>query len=427
LSVVVVGLEHRQAPLNVLERVAVGEAEQAKVLGTLRECTNLQETVLLSTCLRTEVYAVVDRFHDAVAEVEELLAALAGTDVSSLQPYLGVRFDEDVPSHLFSVASGLQSAVVGESEVLGQVRRAWERAQAERASGPVLARLFRHAVLTGKRVRSETGIGRGTTSFAHAAVELAERRLPGGLGGTKVVVLGAGQMGIGLVGALTKRSSRNQPAEVVLANRTVARAQEALDQVNGPVTVRAASLAELPELLTWCDVAMSAVQAPEPVIGTEQLVPGRAGDGRPLLLVDLGVPRNVEPQLAALPQVTLVDMEDLRSSVDLVLRERLAETEQARTIIAEEVDRYREASRARGAAPVVAALRTRIEEVRVAELDRRRRGTGEMSDAEWEQVDSLTRSVLAKVLHEPTILLKETAGTARGERLVEALRILFDL
>ena len=197
MSVVVVGLEHKQAPLSLLEGVAVGDAEHGKVMGALRDCDNLQESVLLSTCLRTEVYAVVDRFHDAVAEVERLLASLAGQDVTALQPYLGIRFDDDVPGHLFSVASGLESAVVGESEVLGQVRRAWERAHAERVSGPVLARLFRHAVHTGKRVRSETGIGRGTTSFAHAAIELAERRLPGGMAGRRVVVIGAGHMGSG--------------------------------------------------------------------------------------------------------------------------------------------------------------------------------------------------------------------------------------
>ncbi|HEY1734517.1 MAG TPA: hypothetical protein VGG23_08730, partial [Acidimicrobiales bacterium] len=202
MSVVVVGLEHRQAPLSLLERVAVSDADHAKVLGSLRDCANLQESVLLSTCLRTEVYAVVDRFHDAVAELEAQLAGLAGMEVAELQPFLGIRFDDDVAVHLLAVSSGLESVVIGESEVLGQVRRAWERAHHERVSGPVLAGLFRHAVETGKRVRSETGIGRGTTSFAHAAVELADRRLPSGLGGGRVVVVGAGHMGTGLVGAL---------------------------------------------------------------------------------------------------------------------------------------------------------------------------------------------------------------------------------
>jgi len=427
VSVVVVGLEHRQAPLSLLEKVAIGGSEHDKVLGVLNGCGNLQESVLLSTCLRTEVYAVVDRFHDAVAEVEELLAGLAGMDVADLRPYLGIRFDEDVPAHLFAVASGLESAVVGESEVLGQVRRAWERSNEERVSGPVLAGLFRHAVRTGRRVRSETGIGRGTTSFAHAAVELVDRRLPSGLGGSRIVVVGAGHMGSGLLSALVTRPEGKRPAEVVIANRSLHRAEEVVAGVPSDVKVRAEGLGGLHDLLASSDVAFTAVEGASPILGADRLLAGRPGGRGPLLIVDLGVPRNVEPQLGALPDVTLVDMEDLRTSVDLVLRERLAETEQAREIVTEEVERYREASRARGAAPVVAALRSRLEEVRVAELERRRGSFGDLSDADWSRIDSVTRSVLAKLVHEPTLLLKQSAGTPRGERLVEALRILFDL
>jgi glutamyl-tRNA reductase len=427
LSVVVVGVEHRQAPLSLLERVAVGDAEVGKVLAALRECANLQESVLLSTCLRTEVYAVVDRFHDAVGEIEAILAGLAGTELAELQPFLGVRFDDDVTMHLFAVAAGLESAVIGESEVLGQVRRAWERAHDERVSGPVLAGLFRHAVETGKRVRSETGIGRGTTSFAHAAVELADRRLASGLGGVRALVIGAGHMGSGVVSAMASKPDGQRPEDVVVANRDRARAEAVAASAPSRLSVRAAGLDEVPELLGACDVAFTAVQGAHPVIGTDQLLTGRSGPVQPLLIVDLGMPRNVEERMGALADVTLVDMEDLRSSVDLVLRERLVETEQARQIVAEEMERYREASRARGAAPVVAALRSRLEDIRAGELARRRGGFDSLSDSDWERIDSVTRAVLAKLVHEPTLLLKETAGTPRGERLVEALRILFDL
>ncbi|HEY3942002.1 MAG TPA: glutamyl-tRNA reductase [Acidimicrobiales bacterium] len=427
---VVVGIEHRRAPMGLLEALSVGEAEHAKVLGSLRECSNLQESVLLSTCLRTEVYAVVDRFHDAVGEIEALLASVGGLEVDALRPFLGIRFDADVPAHLFAVASGLESAVVGESEVLGQVRRAWERAHAERVSGPVLAGLFRHAVHAGKRVRTETGIGRGTTSFAHAAVEVAGGHRPGGLGGARVLVLGAGQMATGLVGALAKRDDGGRPAEVVLANRNLQRAVDAAAGHDG-LDLRAAPLEEVPDLLLWCDVALAAVQVPAPVIGVEQLArrsgsPGVAGGAPPLVVVDLGVPRNVDPEVAGLAGVTLVGMEGLQASVDAALGERLAETAAARAVLDEEVGRYGEVSRARGAAPVVAALRSRLEDVRLAELERRLGGS-DPTDDEWQRVDALTRAVLAKVLHEPTVVLKETAGTPRGERLVEALRTLFDL
>ena len=173
MSVVVIGLQHKQAPLSLLEAVAVGDADLHKVLAALSHRRNLQETVVLSTCLRTEVYSVVDRFHDAVAEVYEVLSEHSGVSIDELAARATVRFDDDVTPHLFSVTSGLESTVLGESEVVGQVRRAFEHAQEEGVWGPVLSALFQHALQTGKRVRTETGIARGTTSFAHAAVTVA--------------------------------------------------------------------------------------------------------------------------------------------------------------------------------------------------------------------------------------------------------------
>jgi glutamyl-tRNA reductase len=426
VSVVVVGLEHRQTPLPLIERVAVGDAELSKVLGELKECANLQESVLLSTCLRTEVYAVVDRFHDAVAELEGLLARVAGSEVDELRPYLGVRFDDDVPEHLFAVASGLESAVVGESEVLGQVRRAWERSHEERASGPVLAGLFRHAVRTGRRVRHETAIGQGSTSFAHAAVEMVDHRLAGGLQGTRVVVVGAGHMGSGLLRALATRPAGRRPNEIVIANRTLERAVHAAAGAQDGVAVRTEELQALPQVLVTADVVITAVQSPAPVLSPAMLAARPAGVAR-LLIADLGVPHNVEPQVARLTGVDVLDMEDLRTEVDSAKRDRLTETGLARQIVIEEVERYRVANRARGASPVVSALRSRLEDVRVAELERRRASFGDISDADWSRIDAVTRSVLAKLVHEPTLLLKQSAGTPRGERLVEALRILFDL
>jgi len=424
LSVVVVGLEHRTSPLDLLERVAVADGDVPKLLGELRDRINLQESVLLSTCLRTEVYAVVDRFHDAVSEVQDVLVEHSRVDLSDLEPHLSIRFDDDVAAHLFDVASGLESIVLGESEVLGQVRRSWERAQEERVCGPVLAGLFRHAVQTGKRVRSETAIARGTTSFSHAALQLVEHRR-GGLAGTSVVVVGAGEMGSGLLSALSGLAPDHRPAEVTVANRTRARAAELAGRVDGPAV--AVGWPDIGTAVAGADVVFVAVDAEAPVLTAEDVAPAGDRRTRPLLVVDLGMPRNVDRRVASLGGVSVIDMEDLRASVTQVLDERRGEAELARAIVAEEVGRYREASRARGAAPVVAALRSRLEALRVAELDRRRNQFAALSDEDWTQVDAVTRSVLAKLVHEPTVLLKDTAGTPRGERLVEALRILFDL
>jgi len=424
VSVVVVGIEHRTAPLELLERVSVLESELPKVLGKLSHRVNLQESVLLSTCLRTEVYAVVDRFHEGVSEVQELLADQARLPVEDIEPNFEVQFDDDVATHLFSVAAGLESAVLGEPEVLGQVRHAWERAEEERVCGPVLARLFRHALRTGKRARTETGISRGTISFAHAAVELSARNLDGGLRDKVVVVTGAGELGKGLVRALVSLPADRRPSEVLLTNRTVAKAQALASSSELSQIIKAIDMAALPQAIETADLLLSAVEADAPIIDADQLASESARGGRPLLVVDLGMPRNVRPSVEDLPGVTLLDMDDLKSSVDEASKERHAEVDEVRSIVAEEVGRYRADSRARSAAPVIGALRARLEGIRVAEVERRR---GSLPEDEWRRLDEVTRATMAKLLHEPTILLKETAGTPRGERLVEALRNLFDL
>jgi glutamyl-tRNA reductase len=424
VSVVVIGLQHTQAPLPLLEAVAVPDGDLHKTLSALSHTRNVQESVVLSTCLRTEVYAVVDRFHDAVAEIYEVLSEQSHRSVEELSAHAVVRFDDDVTSHLFSVTSGLESVVTGETEVVGQVRRAFERAQEEGTCGPVLSALFRHALQTGKRVRTETGISKGTTSFAYAAVTVARGDAGAGLRGARVVVVGAGDMGLGVCRALADIAAADAPERVVVVNRSAERAQDLVRQTaTGPFAMRAAPLEHVARELAEADVVLSAVAAESHVLGTADF----AGLSGPLLVIDLGVPRNVEATVAALEGVTLLDMDTLSVSVARALGDRAEESVAARDIVAAEVDRYRSASRQRGAAPIIASLRSRLETLRVAELERRRAQLADLSEEEWDHVDAATRAALAKMLHEPTMLLKETAGTPRGERLVEALRILFDL
>ncbi len=427
MSVIVVGLEQKRAPLELLDRVSVTEADTPKALGRLRDQPNLSEAVLLSTCLRTEVYAVVERFHDGVDGIQEFLADVGGTSVEALAEYCTIRFDDDVTEHLFSVASGLDSAVLGESEVLGQVRRAWERSQGEHASGPVLGTLFRHAVETGKRVRSETAIARGITSLSHGAVALAAASRPGGLEGTRVAVIGAGEMGEGVAQALDGHGVEH----LIMANRTIGRVETLVaglpDTAAGAVETR--DLDDLVSLLGEADVAFTTVGTAHPLVGRDTLEAALTRrTGRPdLVVVDLGVPRNVEPAAADLDALVLLDMEDLRAAVADALTGRREEVEAASAIVADEVERYRAASRARDAAPIVSALRSQVEEARRAEFDRQRSKRSDLDDAQWEQVDTVTRAMVAKLLHQPTVVLKEAAGTPRGERLVESLRALFDL
>ena len=380
--------------------------------------------MVLSTCLRTEVYAVVDRFHDAVAEIYDVLSEQSGVAVEELSAHATIRFDDDVTSHLFAVTSGLESVVTGETEVVGQVRRAFERAHEEGTSGPVLSALFRHALQTGKRVRTETGISKGTTSFAYAAVTVARGQDQAGLRGARVVVVGAGDMGLGVCRALSDIAAADAPTRVVVANRSSRRARDLVRESEGSTfEMRAVPLEHVGAELVDADVVLSAVAAESHVLEASDF----DGVTGPLLVIDLGVPRNVDPAVAGLEGVTLLDMDTLSASVARALGDRQEESVAARDIVAAEVERFRTASRQRGAAPVIASLRARAESLRVAELERHRAQLADLTEEEWEHVDAATRAALAKMLHEPTMLLKETAGTPRGERLVEALRILFDL
>ncbi|MHB8328967.1 MAG: glutamyl-tRNA reductase, partial [Acidimicrobiales bacterium] len=318
----------------------------------------------------------------------------------------------------------LRSAVVGETEVLGQVRRALEHAEAERAAGPVLSGLFRRAVQVGRRVRSTTAIARGSTSLSHVAVELAAEHAGGTLAAKTVLVVGAGEMGEGLIDALAGQAGH---ARIVVANRTHARAEALAARVGGT----GVGLHELPGALPGVDAVLVSTGANLALLDAELLGPvaaARAAEGRPdLVVVDLSVPRNVDPGVGVLPGVALFDMNDLRAHAERALDGRRAELAGAEEIVADEVERYRADGRARGAAPVVSALRARLDDLRDAELARHRSRLASLDEAQWHEVESVVRDVLAKLVHTPTVALKDAAGTPRGERLVEALRALFDL
>lgn len=419
MSVLVIGLNQRTVPLGVLERMTVSDVAMPKLLGALLDGGNLSEVVVVSTCARTEVYAVVERFHAGLADVYRCLGDLGHCAPEEFADHLYCYYEKAAVTHLFEVAAGLDSAVLGEGEVLAQVRRAWENAREERAAGPVLGHLFRHAVEVGKRARTETGIARGITSISQAAVALVAQRLGGSLAGRRVLVLGAGEMGEGMAIALGA-----SPAEVLVANRTWERAVELAGRVGGcPVAldVIGGALAEV-------DVLLASTGAASTVLDVGDLAPvmDRRG-GRPLLVVDLAVPRDVDPAVAELEGLTLLDMDDLASFAEAGMAERRCEVAAVAEIITEEVARHTEACAARDAAPVVSALRARAESIRVEELDRYRVRLAGLSAAERGSVEALTRQLLAKVLHEPTVALKEAGGSPRGERLGEAVRTLFDL
>lgn len=420
MALISVGIDHEHASLDFLERATVAEHEWSKVLRTLVSHRNIHEAVFVSTCLRTEVVAVIDRFHGALEEITLTLSGATGLVPSEFQDVLTVHFDRGVANHLFAVAAGLKSVVPGEFEVLGQLRRALELAVEEQSAGAELDELFHRALATGRRVRSETAISRGTTSFAQAAVSMAFETLGDELGGAEVVVVGAGQLASGVVKSLLAAPPR--VGRLTLVNRTPSRAEALAIDVNDE-RFSVQPLERVDTYLAAARLAIVAVEVPAPLISRQQL----EGCSQPLLVVDLGVPRAVAHDLEDLANIRRVDIGDLRDQVERALGDRHEALDQARELVAIDVEKYLSDQRARGAASIVKDLRERFDEIVDTEMTRRERELATLSDQERELLRSIVQSVVAKIAHRPTVTLKEAAGTDQGVRLSEATRSLFDL
>lgn len=419
MSVVVIGLNHRTAPLDLLERMTVGDGQLPKALLDLCTREHISESLVLSTCNRTEVYAVAERFHGAYSDIRNFLADFSFLPPEDFSDHLYVHYDSAAAAHLLAVTAGLDSAVLGESEIQGQVKVAWERAREQGTAGPALNLLLRHALEAGKRARTETGIARNIASVSQAAVAMTGQRL-GGVAGRTVVVLGAGEMGEGMAVALAGAGA----GDVLVANRTQARATELAARVGG----RAVPLVELPERLADVDVLLTSTGSRAPMIERADLEPVMAGRAdRPLLIVDIAVPRDVDPAVAEVPGVTLLDMDDLRGFAAAGVAERRREVAAVEAILDDELERYLGATSAREVAPMIVALRDRAEAVRSAELDRLRGRYDDLDERQLGMVDAVTRGLVAKLLHQPTVVLKDAAGSPRGDRLVAALRELFEI
>jgi glutamyl-tRNA reductase len=303
---------------------------------------------------------------------------------------------------------------------LGQVREAWDGARAEGTCGPVLGGLFRHALEVGKRARSETGIARGTTSLSQAAVAMAAERL-GSLDGRRIMLLGTGDMGEGMAQALAASPG---VVEVLVANRSANKAAALAARIGG----RPVELSGFPTALEEVDLLLTSTGSPSVLLEASDVeLVMEARGGRPLLIADIAVPRDVDSAVGGVPGVTLLDMDDLRAFAEAGIEGRRQEITRVQAIIGEEVERYLGSVTEREVAPLVADLRARAEVVRRAELERYRSKLAGLDERQRDAVEAMTRAVLNKFLHEPTIRLKESAGSPKGERLAEALRALFDL
>lgn len=423
MSVLVVGMSHRSAPVEVLERAAVGADDVAKLLDEMLRGTHVSEAVLLSTCNRIEVYAVVDAFHGGLADVSAVLGRHAGMELPELTEHLYVHYAAAAVQHLFAVASGLDSMVVGEAQILGQLRTAYAGADELGAVGRVLHELSQHALRVGKRVHASTGIDAAGASVVSEALADAADALGGDLAGRRAVLVGAGAMG-GLAAAHLRRAGAS---EVVVLNRTPARAVRlaAITAEHG-TPARGGTLDALATELATADVMVACTGAVGVVVDratVAEAVAARAG--RPLAICDLGLPRDVDAGAGALPGVTIVDLIGLQRR--LATGERGAAVSAAQELVAEEAQTYLTAQRSAEVTPTVTALRRHASDVIDAELLRLDSKLPDIDAHVRAEFDRSVRRVVDKLLHTPTVQVKRLAEGPDGDSYAAALRKLFEL
>jgi glutamyl-tRNA reductase len=413
MALIVVGINHRGASLEIRERIAYAASEIGKALTELREASSAREIVLLSTCNRTELYLVEDDA-DVTPAAWAALSARLGGDASG---YGYVRRDRDAVTHLFRVASGLDSMVLGEAQIHGQVRDAWESSRTH--SGPILNRLFQTSLLVAGRVRNETSVARGAASVSSASVQLA-KQIFGALGGKRAMVLGAGEMAELALECLHDQGVRTS----IVANRTYERAME-LAARYGAVAMH---YEECWTALADVDVLVCSTAAPHPVVFVDHVKPALASRGdRPLCILDIALPRDVDPAVGKLSNVFLYNLDDLQAVVATNLERRHAELPTAEQLIEHEVVKYWDWVAGLAAVPVLTAMRDRMEEVRSKEVADAMRRLQHLPPAERAVVEELSKSLMNKFLHEPTVRLRAAASNGRGLGVVDTVRYLFGL
>jgi glutamyl-tRNA reductase len=420
MSVLVIGVSHRSAPLSLLEQVALDPSGVEQLATSLRSSENVAETVVVATCNRVELYAEVATFHAGLADLSAALSSTTGVPLEGLRDHLYVHYADRAVAHLFTVACGLDSMAVGESQVLGQLRGAWETAQRSGSSGRVLGRLMQQAFRVGKRAHAETGIDRAGASLVGAGLRRAEQAL-GPAHELSVLVVGAGSMSA--LAATTLH--RAGVASLTIANRTPENAQRLADAVEATTV----SLDALGDALREADLVVSCTGSLGHVVDAELAAAAATGRTRPQLYVDLALPRDVQAAVADVPGVTLVDLEGLGR--DLAAEDFSADVEQVRNLVAEEVGGYLAQRRVQAVAPTVVALRARAAEFVESELARLAQRLPDVGDDVREQVQRevarTVHRVVDKLLHTPTVRVKELAGRSDGGSYAAALRELFDL
>jgi glutamyl-tRNA reductase len=419
MHLTLVGLSHKTAPVEIREKLTFPPHRQEEAIRGLMESDQVAECVILSTCNRTEIYAVVISEEAGKHAILDFLCEHHGIDRHELVRYHYLVDGAPVVRHLFRVVASLDSMVVGEAQILGQVKEAYDYAFEFEGSGRVFNKLFRQSFEVGKRVRSETAIGEAAVSISYAAVELAKKVFET-LEGRTILVVGAGKMS-----ELTaKHLVSNGVKTVLVANRTYERAEELASAFGGD----AIRYDALFERMTEADIVISSTGAPHHVITrdkVEDALHGRAG--RPLFMIDIAVPRDIEPEVNELRGVFLYDIDDLNGVVESNLEERMREARRAERIIDEEMEGFASWLESMEVVPTIAAMRAQAERIRQAELEKALKRLGGLSEKEIKTIQALTGAIINKMMHEPTARLKELAGEKEGYLYVDAVRHLYGL
>ncbi|MEU7295606.1 glutamyl-tRNA reductase [Streptomyces exfoliatus] len=427
MSLLVVGLSHRSAPVSILERAALAADTQVKLLQDTLAAEPAAEGTVLATCNRIELYADVDKFHAGVAELSTLLAQHSGVGLDELTPYLYVHYEDRAVHHLFSVACGLDSMVVGEGQILGQIKDALALGQEQHTAGRLLNDLFQQALRVGKRAHSETGIDRAGQSLVTFGLEqLADvTDVDTWAKGKRALVIGAGSMS-SLAAATLARSG---VSEIVIANRTLARAERLAQILSEPggtgVAAHAVEMVAVGDELTRADVVVSCTGATGLVLTGEAVETAVRGRRTPLALLDLAMPRDIDAAAHRVPGVRLVDIESLaEASADAPMA---ADVDQVRGIVSDEVAAFGAAQRAAHITPTVVALRTMAADVVANEVARLEGRLPGLDDKQRAEITQTVRRVVDKLLHAPTVRVKQLASEPGGAGYADALRTLFDL
>lgn len=419
MNILAVGLNHKTAPVEIREQVAIAPGVLVECLQQITALPDILEGLVLSTCNRVELYAIG---HDAPAAIERLksfLAEFRRVPAATLAPHLYEYRGEAAIRHLFRVAASLDSMIIGEPQILGQLKEAFACARDCRSAGLVLTRLLHRAFSVAKRVRTETAIASQAVSISYAAVELA-RKIFGSLQDRSVLIIGAGEM----CELAARHLVGHQVASVVVANRTFDRALQLAGQFGG----KAIPFENIAEHLPRADIVLASTGAGEHLLArsqVEQVI--RRRRNRPMFLIDIAVPRNIDPTVNEIDNAYLYDIDDLQSVIAANLRERRKAAEKAEGIIDQEIDRFQCWLAGLEVAPTIAALRHRLEDIRLGELEKTLAQLKHLGPKEREAIDSLTAAIVKKILHQPITALKKSRNDMSGEQHLHAVRRLFDL